>query len=242
MSSLVVNRASALALNAVLWFGVLGLAYYFVPDLARSRVTPSEQRPVFTVQANELNRLVKRTEVLTSRAGYANVLHYGQPYDRDTDFTVAFIVWSSPTRSNKDIMSEVRDFQSMRGMGFSSTGGYHDLETRFGPVHAMEFTTIADGRQKPCLGFVSRFDPGFVFVKGWFCQANGARPSPAMLACYLDAIQLGGRLPSPDAEAFIQDGMKRPPRCSASPVTQTIDTSPARRPTYIGTGSLLRRL
>ena len=57
-------------------------------------------------------------------------------------------------------------------------------------------------------------------------QANGARASYSGLACVLDKLTLRHPLPSPEANAFIEEHMKYAARCTAEPVSQTTDTSP----------------
>ena len=66
-------------------------------------------------------------------------------------------------------------------------------------------------------------------MKGWYCEANGARPSFSALACIIDQLALSKPLKSKEATAFITERMKRSPRCYAEPVSQTTDTG-SRRP------------
>jgi hypothetical protein len=83
---------------------------------------------------------------------------------------------------------------------------------------------ITDGRSKPCLGFISRFDTSAVYLKGWICEANGSKPNASSLACTLNALVLDAPLASVDADRFMRERMVRGGSCAASPVSQTVDT------------------
>ena len=81
-----------------------------------------------------------------------------------------------------------------------------------------------DGRWKLCLTYYSRFASDDVVLAGWYCDASGGKPSPDRLACLLDRLVLDAPLQSRDADAFMREQAARAPRCSASPVSQTVDT------------------
>ena len=80
------------------------------------------------------------------------------------------------------------------------------------------------------VSYLNRFDTDAVYLKGWMCEASGARPNFHTLACTLDRITLKGVLPTAAAQNFFEERMKRSPRCSAEPVSQTTDTRPPRPP------------
>jgi hypothetical protein len=113
-----------------------------------------------------------------------------------------------------------------RNMRSVMSSNYHDLETRFGAVRATEFRIESDGQWKQCLAFASRFDTPAMYLIGWFCDASGAKPNAATLACTLDRFTLDRDLPSSEADAFMRTRMSRPASCSAIPVSQTTDTRP----------------
>ena len=113
-------------------------------------------------------------------------------------------------------------------MVFSST--YHDLDTRFGAVRATEMRVESDGQWKQCLSFASRFETTAVYFVGWFCDASGAKPSPDRLACILDKITLNKELASKEADDFMRAKIGKGALCSATPVSQTIDTRTYRKP------------
>jgi len=108
------------------------------------------------------------------------------------------------------------------------TSNYHDLETRFGSVRAVEMRVNSDGRWKQCLAYQSRFDHPSVHLLGWFCDGTGSKPNPDSLACTLDKLTLTKQLSSREADEFLRNRMTKPAHCSAQGVTQTTDTGSRR--------------
>jgi hypothetical protein len=100
---------------------------------------------------------------------------------------------------------------------------HYDLETRYGPVHAVEMRVETDGRWKQCLSYSSRFNTNAVALLGWSCDATGSKPGPDALACALDKLVLDKPLATADADVFMRERMMRPANCSATLVSQTID-------------------
>ncbi|MDO8978522.1 MAG: hypothetical protein Q7V17_04740 [Afipia sp.] len=188
----------------------------------------------FQINAPELTRLSPTASSARVSGGWQNVLQYGQVYDRNTDFTLVINMPSSPdTPVVRDYSSEMSSLRPLlrsayTGMGRATT--YYDLETRFGPVRAANFQINSDGQIKLCVSYLSRFDTTAVYLKGWYCEASGARPNFHTLACLIDRISVKGVLPTAAAQAFFEERMKRSPRCSAEPVSQTTDTRPPRPP------------
>lgn len=207
---------------------VLGQVWGFVNQPSRVGTTSSLQ-----IASSDLARLPVRGNTATFGAGWQEVLQYGQVHDRDTDFT---LVMTMPARPDvptvHDYSSEMSSLRPLLRSAFHSRGltAYYDLETRFGPVRAANFQIDSDGRTKLCVSYLSRFDTTALYLKGWLCEASGARPNFHSLACMLDRIALKGPLPSAAAQSFLEERMKRPARCTAAPVSQTTDTRPARRP------------
>ena len=185
----------------------------------------------FQIGAPELTRLSPTASSARFNAGWQEILQYGQVYDRNTDFTLVVNMPSNPdTPVVRDYSYEMTSLRPLlRTAYMGSSGTYYDLETRFGPVRAASFQINADGQTKLCVSYLSRFDTAAVYLKGWYCEASGARPNFHTLACMLDRITLKGVLPTAAAQTFFEERMKRSARCSAEPVSQTTDTRPARR-------------
>jgi hypothetical protein len=207
---------------------VLGQVWGFFSQLSRVSTTASLQ-----IASSDLARLPLSANTATFNAGWQQVLQYGRIHDRDTDFT---LVMTMPARPDvptvRDYSSEMSSLRPLlRSTYYSSAATtYYDLETRFGPVRAANFQINADGRTKLCVSYLSRFDTTALYLKGWLCEASGARPNFHSLACMLDRIALKGSLPSAAAQGFLEERMKRPARCTATPVSQTTDTRPIRPP------------
>jgi hypothetical protein len=93
------------------------------------------------------------------------------------------------------------DQRPIAGASYDLVSNY-DLKTRFGPARAAEFQIRTDQRIKLCVVFLSRFERAALSQMGWFCNANGARPSVNGLAWMRERISLKAPLPSAVAQAF----------------------------------------
>lgn len=185
----------------------------------------------FQISAPELSRLTPRANSARFNAGWQETLQYGQVYDRDTDFTLVINMPSNPdTPVVRDYSSEMSSLRPLLRTSYFGSSTYYDLQTRFGPVRAANFQINSDGQIKLCVSYLSRFETPAVYLKGWYCEASGARPNFHTLACMLDRITLKGMLPTATAQSFFEERMKRSARCSAEPVSQTTDTRPPRPP------------
>ncbi len=188
----------------------------------------------FQINTPELARLSPTASSARVSGGWQNVLQYGQVYDRNTDFTLVINMPSSPdtpvVRDYSSEMSSLRPLLRTAYTGMSRATTYYDLETRFGPVRAASFQINSDGQIKLCVSYLSRFDTAAVYLKGWYCEASGARPNFHTLACMIDRLGVKGVLPTAAAQTFFEERMKRSARCSAEPVSQTTDTRPPRPP------------
>ena len=89
------------------------------------------------------------------------------------------------------------------------------MDTRFGAVRAADLNVNSDGFIKQCIVFLTRFETNAVYMKGWLCEASGAKPSADKLACMIDRMVLdkplrvegGGSLPArQDGEARVVPG------------------------------------
>jgi hypothetical protein len=186
-----------------------------------------DEVPSFRLVDGELARLPMQTKVTGGGSiGRIETRHYGQPHDRNTNLTVTLTISPKVETGMSSMFAEVRN--SVASAAFASMSTYgsmrHDLETRFGPVHAAETRITADGLIKPCLAFKSRFATEAVRLEGTYCEATGAKPSPHRLACILDGLVLDARLASTQADAFLRGRMAQRPYCTSTPVSQTMDT------------------
>ena len=189
------------------------------------RARTIDAKPSFHIAAPELARMPMRSKVILSWHGRIETRHYGQIYDRDMDLTVALIM---PPKDKAlitiDGLPDIPDIKPLRNRRVVSNAVNHDLETRFGPLRATEVRVDTDGRWKLCLTYYSRFASDDVTLAGWYCDASGGKPSPDRLACLLDRLVLDAPLQSRDADTFMRQQAARSAQCSASPVSQTVDT------------------
>lgn len=225
------RHAGALArfsfyVTGTLVFGVVAVAVLTVWNkLSAFGVDPSQ--PVIQLSVPELAKVTPQARATKSGFGWHELVQFGQLHDRDADFTLAVEMPKESSRVlPREFRREMGDLRQLSHATFSYPEAYYDLETRFGPVRAARFQIKADGRFKLCMGYVSRFETGALAFKGWYCEANGGKPSPYGLACLIDKVTVKGPLPSEAAQAFFLQRAARGPRCTADPVTQTTDTSP----------------
>ena len=186
----------------------------------------------FEVTSPDIARLSSTRNSAKFNAGWQEILQYGRVHDRNTDFTLVVNMPSNPdTPVVRDYSSEMSSLRPLlRSAYMGGVNNYYDLQTRFGPVRAANFQINSDGQTKLCVSYLSRFDTTAVYIKGWYCEASGARPNFHTLACMIDRITLKGVLPTAAAQSFFEERMKRSARCSAEPVSQTTDTRPPRPP------------
>lgn len=186
----------------------------------------------FEITSPDIVRLSSTRNSAKFNAGWQETVQYGQVYDRNTDFTLVVNMPSNPdTPVVRDYSSEMSSLRPLlRTAYMGGVSNYYDLQTRFGPVRAANFQINSDGQTKLCVSYLSRFDTTAVYIKGWYCEASGARPNFHTLACMIDRITLKGVLPTAAAQSFFEERMKRSARCSAEPVSQTTDTRPPRPP------------
>jgi hypothetical protein len=218
-------------------FVLIALVLIKINSLVPSKqVKPVEinPSPSFRIVDADIARLPAQAKVISDGVtGRTEIRHYGQPYDRRANFSIALVMRLKPPPevAARQSFANVRNTLTMSAFGHSMSGSgkRYDLETRFGPVRAAETAINADGLLKPCLTFLSRFETDEVRLEGAYCEANGAKPSPHALACIIDSLKLDTKLPSAEADAFLRERIARGPNCTSVPVSQTIDMQ-SRRP------------
>ncbi|MBK5959399.1 hypothetical protein CCR97_14455 [Rhodoplanes elegans] len=208
-------------LVGLLVLGLIGLVILWVSSF---QVTRSDDQPSFRLADPSLERLGGRGLVATSRGiGRVEIRQYGNVLARDQDLTVALVQAPSNWFGETDFRGEMRTMPVARQFSGQFGRNHWDLETRYGDLRAVDATFFSDGLRKPCFVFLSRFSTTAVYLKGWYCEADGSRPSAARLACLIDRLVLDRALPAKDADAFLRARMVNSPRCSASPLVQTTD-------------------
>jgi hypothetical protein len=210
-------------LIGAVFFGLIAMGFLWLWNFPMKRINA---QPAFRINSPDLARLPLRSQVATGgRLGRVEIRQYGQIYHRDIDFTVAMIMHPSDAISlTRDGLPQLPNIKPLRSARTVSSPINYDLDTRLGDYRANELRVDADGQWKQCLAFVSRFDTDAVSVAGWYCDASGAKPAAGRLACILDKITLDSPLNSDEADAYIRERLARPPLCSASVVSQTVDT------------------
>lgn len=204
---------------------VLGLIGLVILRVSSYQVTKVDEAPSFRLGVSSLDRHVSRGLVTAGRGiGRVEMRQYGQVHGRDQDLTVVLVQPSKNWFGETDIKSEINNIPVTRQITARFGQTHWDLDTRFGDVRAVDLVFYADGLRKQCLAFLSRFDTTAVYLKGWYCEADGSRPVADNVACLLDRLVLEKPLATKEADDFLRARMGRGMRCSATPVTQTSDT------------------
>lgn len=188
------------------------------------RTRTIDDRVSYHLAASHLARLPVRSQIVTGgHFGRLELLQYGALHNRDLSFSIGMGLPPQGALITADTTPQISNMMP-RNMRWAMSANHHDLETRFGPARATEMRVESDGQWKQCLAFASRFDTTAVYLMGWFCDASGAKPNAATLACTLDKLTLDKDIASAEATAFIRARMGRAASCSALPVSQTTDT------------------
>jgi hypothetical protein len=212
----------------VVAFGLIATTIMYVSSF---RVKQVEERPAFHLAAPQLDRLPQRSYIEAGRSiGRVELLQYGQLHDREADMGIVMVIPTKGWPAGRDIMREFHDVRPLREVSSRVTATFYDLETRFGQVRAADLFVDADGRRKVCLAFLTRFETEAVYFKGWYCEANGNKPSADRLACMLDRLVIDRELPTKEADSFMRARAAKAGYCSAVPVSQTFDTRAPSRP------------
>jgi hypothetical protein len=208
-------------LVGALVLGMIGLAML---TFYGGRTRTVDERPAFRLAAQHLSALTMRSQIVTGgQFGRLELIQYGALHDRGVNLNIGMGFPPADALITRDSMPQLSSLMPRnRRTVLSST--HYDLETRFGPARATDLRIESDGQWKQCLAFASRFDTTAVYLMGWYCDASGAKPSAASLACMLDRLTLDRPLASKEADAFMRERLVRPASCSAIPVSQTIDT------------------
>ena len=215
----VVIRYAFYLIGAVV-IGMIGVA---MTSAYNGRTQVVDERPSFHLAATHLSRFTPRTQVVTGgRFGRMEMLQYGSFHNRDVNFNIGMGLPPAGAALTRDFAPQISSLMpgNIRTMMSSN---FHDLETRFGAVRATEVRLESDGQWKQCLAFVSRFETTALYLIGWYCDASGAKPSAATLACTIDKLTLDKDLASKEADAYMRAQAARPASCSAVPVSQTTD-------------------
>lgn len=84
------------------------------------------------------------------------------------------------------------------------------VQTKFGAVQLVGFSTLHGGEANRCLGFAAPFDSPPLQMSGWFCQPGPAPVARSLVVCALDRLTLltSGNDPRM-AELFARAELKR---------------------------------
>jgi hypothetical protein len=93
------------------------------------------------------------------------------------------------------------------------------IETKFGPVALVGFTSHASGKPQPCIGFAHSFETPRMQISGWTCQGETVQAQRQAIACALERLTMLSAGNDPNvAELFARAELRRT-GCSASTPT-----------------------
>ena len=217
----VVVRYGFYAVGALV-LGLIGIGILSVWSIVPKAI---DAPPAFRITAGEFaSKPTSGHVVSSSRLGRAEVLQYGQLYNRTNDLAVALVMPPKGIGMGTMFLQDLSDINLLRGRRMTLTQTHYDLDTRFGEYRATEMRVDTDGRWKQCLAYRSRFDTAAVYLTGWYCDGSGSKPSANALACILDKLVIERELASKEADTFLRGRMSKAGYCQAGPVTQTTDT------------------
>ena len=147
-----------------------------------------------------------------AQSGRREVRAYGKLDDTLMDATLVMTMPPAGQSLTRDFDQEVSDLAPLRNTKALITGTF-DFATRYGGYRAVEFNLDLEVRWKQCFAFMSRFESPVVYVKGWLCEEVGKKTSADRIACLLDSLSFD-RVPSAEAEAFLQARATRDPLCA----------------------------
>ena len=84
------------------------------------------------------------------------------------------------------------------------------IETKFGPVALLRFSTEVSGKPRPCIGFAHSFDAPRLQISGWTCQGDTTQVQRQSIACVLDRLTMLSAGNDPKvAELFARAELRR---------------------------------
>jgi hypothetical protein len=91
------------------------------------------------------------------------------------------------------------------------------IDSKFGPVSLVAFSTQAAGKQLSCTGFARSFDDPQVQISGWTCGGSAQAGGRQAVACLLNRLTLLAAGSDPKlAELFARSELKRQPDCGSA--------------------------
>jgi hypothetical protein len=172
----------------------------------------------------EISRLSTRSYVTNASFARSETREYGLLDDRKMDASITMTVPQDGRSGMRDFYQEIRELDAVRRSTRTSIAGAYELQTRFGLYQAADIQIDIGGRWKDCLMFMSRFETNTVYVKGWYCDGVGVKPSAERLACALDGMTIDSPLATAGADSFMREHVARPSFCAA--IGSTRDREP----------------
>jgi hypothetical protein len=84
------------------------------------------------------------------------------------------------------------------------------IETKFGPVALVGFSSHLSGRAQPCIGFAHSFETPRLQISGWSCQGDNPQSQRQAVACAFDRLTMLSAGNDPKmAELFARAELRR---------------------------------
>lgn len=215
------NEIGAIAVRVMAYLSGVGLLAIIAADLMKTETVDAavaEVRPKEWVAATRPNPAFALTMAEFS------------------DKSVSYDILRHPDGSRKDIMgwdlasrpfarvtvlragaepaafgsaaSEIARQTGLRSLDRAQPAGV--IQTKFGAVQLVGFSTFHGGEAHQCLGFAAPFDSPAMQISGWFCQPGPAPVGRNLVVCALDRLTLlSSGNDAKVAELFARAEMKR---------------------------------
>src|SRR5262249_21226872 len=156
-----------------------------------------------------------RSYITNASFAHGETRQYGLLDDQHTDASITMMIPLNGHSGMRDFYQEIRELDAIRRSTRTSIAGAYELQTRFGLYQAADIEIDIGGRWKDCLVFMSRFETNAIYIKGWYCDGVGMKPSAERLACALDGMTLDGPLVTSAADSFMRERIARQSFCAA---------------------------
>jgi hypothetical protein len=112
------------------------------------------------------------------------------------------------------------------------------IDSKFGPVSLVAFSTEAAGKTLSCTGFARSFDDPTVQISGWTCGGAAQPARRQAVACLLNRLTLLAAGSDPKlAELFARSELKRQADCGSTAVANESWLNSLDEPELRGTGN-----
>jgi hypothetical protein len=179
-----------IAILAVELFRTFPVVATAAPTLQPQWVAAARPAPAFALSVAELGENDFRYAILRHAInGRKDVLTWGDP-SAAGPFAKIEIYRMGPEavasrNGRRDIAASIADAAAAREISRAGT-----LASKLGRFSLVDFTAMAGGARRRCLGFMRAFDELPMQISGWYCNDGPEIVEHGVVACALDRLML----------------------------------------------------